>query len=102
MKAIDQIERVNLRQLRAQSLAHAIFDAVRPFIDDEHYRDVMYALEDLFRDKGVEVLTDLDRQQYGLPARGPDGWTAEEIVALEQKRFDALFAPPPMIFKPCV
>ncbi len=42
---------------------------------------------------GAEIISDSDRAQYGLSPRGPDGWTAEEITALEQKRLEALTKP---------
>jgi hypothetical protein len=43
--------------------------------------------------EGIEVLTDVDRAMYGLPPRGPAGWTMEEYQALERKRVEAMYAP---------
>ena len=43
----------------------------------------------------VEIVSDFDRQQYGLTPRGPDGWTMEEIVELEKRRLELMFAPMP-------
>jgi hypothetical protein len=59
-------------------------------------RAITRKLEDLFRQDGVEVLTDYTRQEMGLPPRGPDGWTIEEIHAMERLRLERMMAPMPM------
>ena len=53
----------------------------------------MDCLTDLLMEKGLEVISDYDREQAGLPRRGPDGWTADELVALEKSRLEMLFRP---------
>lgn len=86
----------NVRRMRAMTLAAAVFDAIRPHVADlrnDDWRAVHDAILALFVDRGYEVLSDHDRDQYGLPPRGPDGWTIEELIALEQKRLAALLAP---------
>lgn len=77
-------------------MVHAIRQEIAPFLErgaDE--RLLMKKLFALCMQRGVEVLTDADRATLGLPARTTDGWTAEEIVALEQRRLKAMYAPMP-------
>lgn len=87
--------RLNLRLNRAEQLIAAVMSAVCPHLSEEHdaARDVYYALVDMFTRDGIEVLSDYDRQAAGLPPRGPDGWTMEEIVELEKRRLEALARP---------
>jgi hypothetical protein len=92
----DQLRRQDLRMLRAQSLMHAVLQRVEPYLDpqqDRARRDVYEALIELFHNEGVDVITDTARADAGLPPRGPDGWTVEEMVALEKRRMDLLTAP---------
>jgi hypothetical protein len=85
--------RMNLRRRRSDEMLAAVLEKIRPFIDHDQMKDVHYALLDLFMEKGVEVLTDYHRQELGLPTRDSEGWTREEIAALEWKRMEALLAP---------
>lgn len=84
-----------------------------PYLDesqDRVRRDVYKALIELFHDEGVDVITDMTRADAGLPPRGPDGYTLDELVALEKRRLDILTAPiyatgpdgALMVFKPQV
>lgn len=101
LTATEAMMRVDVRQRRAQSLAAAVMDKVHREInainpDDIQHQAaeiVYYAMLDVMCDEGVEVLTDHTRSAAGLPPRGPDGWTIEEILALERARLDALMAP---------
>jgi hypothetical protein len=87
--------------MRAMVLISMINHLVRQHMvprEDKSWRDLDYALEELFVKEGVEVLTDLSRQDLGLPPRGPDGWTVEEIIACEQRMLEAMLRPvPPVI-----
>jgi hypothetical protein len=92
--------RLNLRQRRADALAHAIMHAIWPHIPDcdhtyrQHTRwKISEALRRLLMDEGVEVLTDHTRHELGLPPRDPDGWTADEIVAMERVRLELMLRP---------
>jgi len=91
--AAQQIPRLNLRQRRAESMAAAIMQALDDFLPRRNRREIHDALGVMLMTEGVEVLTDWDREQAGLPPRGPDGWTIEELVALEQKKMEALTRP---------
>jgi len=102
MKAIDQIQRTDKRRLRAMDLTSQIMQIVGKYVprDDERdlLRDLHYELLEAMEKVGAEVVSDFDRQQYGLSPRGPDGWTMEEIVELERRRLEAMYAVrPPMI-----
>ena len=68
--------------------------------DRDLMRDLHYELLEAMERHGAEIVSDFDRQEFGLPPRGPDGWTMEEIVALEQRRMEMLTRPiPPMIIQ---
>lgn len=86
--------RPDLRYRRAQSMAHAIRQEIEPFLargtDQRPLMDKLFAL---CMQRGVEVLTDADRITLGLPPRTTDGWTAEEIAAMEQQRLRAMYEP---------
>ena len=104
--------RQNSRYLRAAGLAHEVLKIVYPHLDrladlEEMFSDIEGrpaegpSRKDLFRHvkgelmeilmaQGVEIMTDRLRQEIGLPPRGPDGWTVEEIIALEQRRLDEM------------
>lgn len=109
----DDMMRVDRRQQRALMFTHMMMAIVRKhlekFMDDcvegiwsRDYRDVMRdvtcELEDLCRREGIEILSDQMRADIGLPPRGPDGWTVEEIIALEEKRLEIMRAP--MVIQP--
>jgi DUF1009 family protein len=94
------MDRPNLRAWRAQRLARAVVEKIRPNLADGEEASVLAELTQVFSDLGVEVLTDEDRAEYGLPPRGPDGWTEEEIKAIEQRRRAAL-GMPSVPGKPC-
>jgi hypothetical protein len=100
-KPYDQIERINKRRMRAMSLTAQIMQLVGRYIPDDPERDLLkdlhYELLEALERHGAEIVSDFDRQEYGLPPRGPDGWTMEEIIALEQKRLEALTRPLQMI-----
>lgn len=91
--ATHQIERMDLRRRRAMSLASAIMNKLEPYINDDAYRGAYDALAELLGQEGVEVLTDHDRQAHGLPPRGPDGWTTDELIALERRRLELMTRP---------
>lgn len=92
--ATEMSMRVNLRRRRSEALVNAVLASIRPNLGhgaDE--RSIYEALMELFTDRGVEMLTDHDRQLLSLPPRGPDGWTAFEIAALERFRLEMLTRP---------
>jgi len=102
MNATDQMERIDKRRLRAMVLTSQIMQIVGKHVPYDRERDILrdisYALQEAMKKVGAEIVSDFDRQQYGLPPRGPDGWTMEEIMELEKRRFEIMYATrPPMI-----
>lgn len=86
------------RRLRAQALvAHILRIVERHLSDEDRRRDTMRELNaELFEklwEEGVEIITDQIRAEIGLPPRGPEGWTVEELVVLEERRIEAMRAP---------
>lgn len=100
-KTYDQIERIDKRRMRAMALTAQIMQIVGKYVPHDRERDLQrdlhYELQEAMEKVGAEIISDYDRQQYGLPARGPDGWTMEEIVALEKRRLEMMLAPMPPI-----
>jgi hypothetical protein len=92
---LNDLMRPNLRRRRVDAMVAAVLQQIGPYLSDERHarRDAAYALMNMFWEEGVEVVTDHVRQEAGLPPRGPDGWTAEELIALEQRRLEAMLRP---------
>ena len=88
MPTLNESLRIDKRRMRAEALAHAIFQKVQPLLhrgDDNHLdRDAFYAIFEVCHAEGVEVLTDHRRAELGLRPRGPDGWTDEEVILMER------------------
>lgn len=83
------------RRQRAMGLAREVFHRIERFLTPGDERFAMDAIMDAFTDAGVEVLTDHVREDIGLEPRGPDGWTLQEIIALERVYLERLTSPPP-------
>lgn len=88
--AAAKIERLNLRETRARQMASHIIHTLRPYLAEDCMPSAYNALVETLMIDGVEVLTDHDRDTHGLPPRGEDGWTHEELVALESSRLENL------------
>jgi hypothetical protein len=56
-------------------------------------------LQKQFEEHGYEIMSDHQREQLKLPPRGPDGWTADEILAWEQYRRQMMLKPVIMVSK---
>lgn len=97
------VMRPDLRHRRAMTLAHQVMQIVdchlerHVCVDRRFLRDIHEELLATFMQAGVEVLTDYARAEMGLPQRLGDGWTMEEIIALEERRLAALCAPMTML-----
>ena len=96
--AAAKIERLNLRETRARQMASHIIHTLRPYLAEDCMPSAYNALMETLMIDGVEVLTDHDRDVHGLPPRGEDGWTHEELVALESSRLGKLVTPTSMVF----
>ena len=98
MKATDTMMRQDMRRLRLQPLLAEILNIVSKNLSDEDdrrnaMRQIHNELFDKLYDQGVELVTDHMRADMGLPPRGPDGWTVEELMALEQRRLEMMTKP---------
>ena len=94
--ASEQLKRRDMRLMRAQHLVAAVMQKLGPYFDDRQdsaRRDAYEALLELFRSEGVDVITDAQRADAGLSPRGPDGYTVDEMLAIEKRRIDMLAAP---------
>jgi len=99
MKTLHAMERLDLRRARATRLVAALMHELVGVLPDDRYiiRDVHDTLMRVLSNEGIEVISDANRQVLGLPPRGPDGWTAEEIVAMERRRMDEMLRPISMV-----
>lgn len=102
MKAFDDGLRIDRRRLRIQPLLHQILQIVGKHLSDEDMRrnalrELHNELFDKLYEEGVEIVTDHTRAEIGLPPRGPEGWTAEELIALEQRRMELMTKPLQMV-----
>lgn len=97
----------NRRRQRADALTAAamhelgdLLDIAARELEFDHHPDarrlreeVARRLRDLFMREGIEVISDYDREGLGLPPRGTEGWTADELIALERRRLDLMMRP---------
>lgn len=88
---------IDMRRRRADHLLAWIMSEIdgdlHPDADRRRIYDRIW--ERLHAD-GVEIISDYTRQEAGLPPRDGQGWTTEELVALERRRLELMYAP----FKP--
>lgn len=104
----------NRRRQRVQSIVAEVMRIVNPYLDEldarrraaveseadappRPQRDVYDELMVVLSAVGIEIVTDHDRRDVGLPPRGPDGWTIDELHALEAARLERTLSPPPMM-----
>ncbi len=99
--AFEESMRLDVRRVRSQQITHFIFHALRDFIPDDCQGRALDTLYRLLHEAGAEIVTDHTRAEAGLPARGPDGWTVEELLALERRRLEIMARPlAPIIMEP--
>lgn len=103
-RAVERIPYQDLRRMRALALTSHVMSIVSPFITDYENNAERNAYDALFRtfyDAGVEVVTDADRVANGLPERGPNGWTVEEMHVMDSRIREAMLRPmPPLMMMP--
>jgi hypothetical protein len=91
-------QRMDLRLIRAQRLTAAIVDAIAPHLDPSepvNLGHVSRAILEVLHGQGVEVLTDYDRAEMGLPPRDELGWRPDEIIAHDNRMLEPLMRPLP-------
>lgn len=92
--ATDRMMRMNMRGARAQTVTSMIIRELIPFLPHEDaYRGAYKAILDLLTAQGVEVITDDTRAELGLEIRSDDGWTHQEIIALDRVRLEMMMRP---------
>ena len=102
-RAIDQRMMIypDRRRLRADAMTAHIMRLIDRFIcphDPEHnlHQRVSEELFKVFYASGVEIVTDMDRANAGLPPRNNQGWTEQELHIMEAKMTEAMLSPPKM------
>lgn len=94
----SMMPRLDLRKSRAMSLCASIMQEISPYINPDDYNHAYDKLLGLLYDEGIEIITDYTRASAGLPKRLQDGWTLEEVQALEKKRLEIMLNPMAPIF----
>lgn len=91
MKAIEQLERMDLRRHRAMSFTAMLTEEIRHILPRESLREVHEHILDLMYRNGVAWTTDEDRAKMGLEPRDDLGWTPSERIKDENLRREAMF-----------
>ena len=98
----------DMRMNRARQIAFLVMGLLQPFFDEAApYIETRKMRNDIFdkllkelHDMGAYILTDEARAQCGLPGRNVEGWTAEELIALERKALEIMNRPIQAIVPP--
>jgi hypothetical protein len=92
------MEQMNIRKVRARSFLSVMMDIIDRHL--RHYTQNNDCIDKIYKDlreflvqNGAEVVTDHLRSEIGLPARGPNGWTPDELFALEKARLEQILQP---------
>lgn len=83
----------DLRRQRAMSLTAAVMQELDQFFDHDDRREISDRLMMLFTRKGIEVLSDFDREKLGLSPRNNEGWTTSELQTLDALRMMKMLEP---------
>lgn len=92
MKAVDQLEQIDLRRRRADYFTAAVFEEIKDLIPDDEKPNVHQRLLRLFHENGACIMTDEDRAKEGLEPRDAKGWTPSERIQQKQMKAQALYA----------
>lgn len=87
-----QINRPDLRRMRAQQFTAAIFQELSDIIPDDSHRTAHERLFQLFYDNGWAVTTDEERHAQGLEPRDDLGWTPSERVEEKRRKLEVMHA----------
>jgi hypothetical protein len=87
----------DMRRRKADAFVGYVLQIIRQHpairtLDREAHRQIANYLFDAAHKDGTELLGDYHRSELGLPPRGPDGWTREEIAMWENKRLEMMHA----------
>lgn len=93
----NYIHPVDLRRMRAENVTASLMQEIRPLLNnsDKHdlERDIHDAIYRLLWRSGVDVITDYERKMAGLPDRNNEGYTDDELRALEARRLEVMLKP---------
>ncbi len=93
---INRVFLPDYRFARADVVASHISHALAPLLDrldpkgPVRDKDIYRVIRETLTAVGVEVLTDYHRAEMGLPPRGPNGWTEDEIHLYEKRLSHAM------------
>ena len=85
------------RLARASSVLGIIWPEIKLYIRQEDYQRVHDAVLNSLHNSGADVITDDERERYGLAPRGPEGWTKAELAAMEAAMLQAMLSPAPIV-----
>ena len=85
------------RLARAAYVLSVVWPAIKLYIRMDDYQCVHNAILGALHNAGVDVISDDEREHYGLPPRGPEGWTKQELAALEMLTLQAILTPVPPV-----
>ncbi|BCH59160.1 hypothetical protein RvVAR0630_17840 [Agrobacterium vitis] len=84
---------INIRKRRANEITALFMRELLVFIAPKIQSEAYYTINNILEAMGAELITDECRRQIGLPPRDQNGWTADELIALEHSRLMALIKP---------
>lgn len=91
------IQTPNLRRARSDQFTHMVMQVIEPYLEQHGEHDVRkYALRELhklFSNIGADIVTDFVRAELGLPLRDNEGWTPDELRAMEARRLEIMCRP---------
>lgn len=96
-----------LRQMRAERITSEIMQIVDRHLRDNYeaaernvVRDIHRDMIDMFFKADVDIITEIDRVEAGLPRRNAYGLTHDEMRIRELKLQEAMLSPMPSMFLP--
>lgn len=86
MTSLQELK-LDLRRNRADEITAGIMRVIEKHVGNRADLSAIQSdLRQLLHEAGAEIVTDHMRHAAGLPPRGPDGWTVEELHQLEKMR----------------
>ncbi|MCF1468533.1 hypothetical protein FS764_16625 [Agrobacterium vitis] len=83
----------NIRKRRSNEITALLMRELQDFVAPKIQNEVYYTIKNTLEAMGAELVTDECRRQIGLPPRDQNGWTADELIALEHFRLMMLIKP---------
>ncbi|MGI9251303.1 MAG: hypothetical protein ACR2PR_08905 [Pseudohongiellaceae bacterium] len=83
----------DMRRIRTNHALALIMKEAQAYIPEPEYSMFVSRLKAYMDKEGVCLVSDFDRNVYGLPPRDKWGWTEDELIALEECRVEELRRP---------